>query len=145
MPRTPVAPLFAALLTLITIASSSVAPAGAATPRTTCANRLCTKDRPGVPSCVSRHGYQAIARCYIDRAARHYRQSPAEARFIAYRESRYHWTVTNASAHRGLYQFTDTLWRHTPYHRRSPYSPRYAPLAAMWLWKHGYKSAWACC
>jgi uncharacterized membrane protein len=148
MPRTPVAVLRAAL-TMIALAAvmalsaAAARPAGAATAKAACANHYCTKDKPGVRSCRSLRGYQRIARCYIDRAARHYGQSRYEARHIAWRESRYHWWVTNSSAHRGMYQFTDTLWRHTPYHAKSVYSPRYAALAAMWLWRHGGKHHWA--
>jgi hypothetical protein len=147
MPRTPIAVLRAALAIttlagLLALAAIAPRPAAAAT-RDACANRMCTKDKAQVPSCHTLRAYQRVARCFIDRAARHYGQSTREARAIAYRESRYHWKVTNSSAHRGMYQFTDTLWAHTPYHRRSVYDPRYAALAAMWLWKHGGKHHWA--
>jgi hypothetical protein len=148
MPRTPVAVLRAALAittlaSLLALTLATARPAHAATAKAACANKYCTKDKSGVKSCRSRDGYKSIARCYIDRAAFHYGQSSSEARYIAYRESKYHWTVTNSSAHRGMYQFTDTLWRHTPYHAKSVYNPRYAALAAMWLWKHGGKHHWA--
>ena len=147
MPRTPIAALRAALamtaLASLLALTTATRPAQAATGRDACANRICTKDKAQVPSCHTLHAYQRVARCFIDRAARHYGQSTREARAIAFRESRYHWRVTNSSAHRGMYQFTDTLWRHTPYHAKSVYNPRYAALAAMWLWKHGGKHHWA--
>jgi uncharacterized low-complexity protein len=159
MPRSPTAALRAALtMTVLAAALALAAPAGTAVAATkstaaaharsapdACADRLCTRDDADVRSCRTRDGHTAIARCYINRAAVHYRQSGRLARSIAWRESRYHWWVTNSSAHRGLYQFTDTLWAHTPYRARSPYSPRYASLAAMWLWRHGGYGNWACC
>lgn len=153
MPRNPLAALrvalipmtMAALLAVTLLAPLAKAPAAQARTRgaDTCANKRCTRDKPWADSCRERDGYKAVARCFITRAARHYGQSPSLAKAIAYRESRYHWWVTNSSGHRGLYQFDDTLWAHTPYHARSPYNPRYASLAAMWEWKHGGMHHWA--
>jgi hypothetical protein len=134
-----VATLAAAALTPLAVSAQAATHAHAA-----CANHLCTRLKPHVRTCRQRHHrYEAIARCSITRAARHYHQSVREAHYIAWRESRYRWWVTNSSAHRGMYQFTDTLWAHTPYHRRSVYSPRWSSLAAMWLWARGGKHHWA--
>ena len=124
----------------------TLAPAAGAAKRdysSTCANRLCTKDKPGVKSCKRFDRRKRVARCFIRRAARHFRQPKRQAYYIAWRESRYNWRVTNpSSGTAGLYQFARQTWESTPYHRRSPYSPRYASLAAMWMWKHGGYSHW---
>ena len=109
-----------------------------------CANRLCTKDTKNTPSCWRLKGHGPIARCFIARAAARYGQSRYEAYYIAHRESRYNWRVTNSSSGAaGLYQFMPRTWSYTPYRHHSPYHPRWAALAAMWMWKHGWKSAWA--
>src|SRR3954451_20045609 len=117
----------------------AVAPA-AAHARTTarCADNLCTKDEPGTPSCRQHKHRHAVARCYIARAANHFGQSRSLAYAIAWRESRYNWRVTNpSSGTAGLYQFAWRTWGSTPYRKHSPYQPRWAALAAMWMWKHG--------
>jgi hypothetical protein len=108
-----------------------------------CANRLCTKYEANTKSCWSLHSRTKVARCFIKRAARHYRQPLSQAYYIAHRESRYNWRVTNSSSGAaGLYQFMPRTWASTPYHKHSPYSPRWASLAAMWMWKHGGYSHW---
>ncbi len=132
-----------AALALVIALSVAPAPANAAKPAGPCANRLCTKDKPQARSCWSNHGRSTIARCFIKRAARHYHQSVSQAYYIAHRESRYNWRVTNSSSGAaGLYQFMPRTWASTPYHKRSPYDPRWASLAAMWMWKHGEQSHW---
>jgi hypothetical protein len=131
-----------ALTLMLTLAS----PAGAAgtSHRAPCANRLCTKYNPQTPSCWHLHGRARIARCFIARAATHYRQSRSKAYAIAYRESRYNWRVTNpSSGTAGLYQFARQTWNSTPYRHHSPYNPRWASLAAMWMWHHGGYSHWS--
>jgi hypothetical protein len=121
-------------------------PAGAAargTHRVTCADRLCKRDVPRTPSCYRLHGRTEVARCFIARAADQYRQSKSQAFYIAWRESRYNWRATNpSSGTAGLYQFAWQTWRSTPYRHYSPYNPRWASLAAMWMWAHGGYSHW---
>ena len=134
-----------ACLTLVALGTTVPAASAKGTARATCADKLCKHYAPHVRGCkriyVHRRG---IARCFIRRAARHFHQSRSEAYYIAWRESRYHWKVTNpSSGTAGLYQFAHVTWRHTPYRHFSPYQPRWAALAAMWMWAHGYKSAWA--
>jgi soluble lytic murein transglycosylase-like protein len=108
-----------------------------------CANRLCTKYQANTPSCWKQHGRSKVARCFIARAASHFRQSKSQAYHIAWRESRYNWRVTNSSSGAaGLYQFMPRTWHSTPYHKHSPYHPRWAALAAMWMWAHGGYSHW---
>jgi hypothetical protein len=108
-----------------------------------CRNALCTKERAHVPSCYRFSQRTRIARCFIARAAKHYHQSLSQAYYIAWRESRYNWRVTNpSSGTAGLYQFARGTWNFTPYRRYSPYNPRWASLAAMWMWRHGYYSHW---
>jgi hypothetical protein len=52
--------------------------------------------------------------------------------------------VTNSSSGAaGLYQFMPGTWAHTPYRRHSPYSPKWASLAAMWMWKRGGQHHWS--
>jgi hypothetical protein len=130
----------AALLTL------SMYPAGAEARqgRSVCANKLCTQTTAQAESCWSRDGRKRTAQCFITRAARHYRQPRGKAFQIAYRESRYDWRVTNrSSGAAGLFQFMPRTWEATPYRRYSPYNPRWAALAAMWMWKRGYQSHWS--
>jgi hypothetical protein len=108
-----------------------------------CANTLCTKDRDHVRSCRSRDGRRAESRCFIRRAARHFRQSKRLALQIAHRESRFNPRVTNSSSGAaGLYQFMPRTWQSTPYRRHSPYHPRWAALAAMWMWSRGGYYHW---
>ncbi len=108
-----------------------------------CANRLCTKYEAHTTSCWAHHGRAKTARCFIRRAARHFHQPVSQAFYIAHRESRYNWRVTNSSSGAaGLYQFMPSTWESTPYHKHSPYHPRWASLAAMWMWKHGGQSHW---
>ena len=128
----------------LALATALLAPAPASATSATCANRLCTKDRPQVKSCRSEYDHRKqIAKCFIRRAARHFHQSRKRAYYIAWRESRYDWHATNGSSGAaGLYQFMRGTWRHTPYRKHSRYSPRWAPLAAMWMWAHGGYSHW---
>jgi Transglycosylase SLT domain len=129
---------FALLLTLTTTDASAGSKSDGP-----CANRLCTKDAPKAKSCWSLHSHAKVARCFIRRAARHYHQPVSQAFYIAHRESRYNWHATNSSSGAaGLYQFMPRTWQSTPYHKRSPYHPRWAALAAMWMWKHGGQSHW---
>jgi hypothetical protein len=134
----------AAVLTLA-LALVLAAPAGAAKrPQDApCANQLCTKDLPRTPSCYRQQGRDRVARCFIARAAAHFRQQKSQAFYIAWRESRYNWRATNpSSGTAGLYQFARQTWRSTPYRHHSPYNPRWASLAAMWMWAHGGYSHW---
>jgi hypothetical protein len=109
-----------------------------------CANRLCTKDVANTPSCWRFSSHSRVARCFIARAAARYGQSRSDAYYIAHRESRYNWRVTNSSSGAaGLFQFMPRTWRYTPYRNHSPYHPKWAALAAMWMWRHGYKSHWS--
>ena len=129
---------FALILTLTTTNA-----AAGGKPTEPCANRLCTKDKPRATSCWSLHGRTKVARCFIKRAARHYHQPLSQAYYIAHRESRYNWRVTNrSSGAAGLYQFMPRTWHNTPYHKHSPYHPRWAALAAMWMWAHGGYHHW---
>src|SRR3954453_23065987 len=148
MPRTPKTALRAAIvvavMAVLPMLAAGAPTASAATASAACANKYCSKDRPGVSSCRSRDGYKAIARCYIDRAAAHYGQPRYTARRVGWCESRYRWWAVNGGGYTGLYQFGRTLWAHTPYHAKSRKSPRYAALAAMWMWKRGGQHHWAC-
>ena len=108
-----------------------------------CANRLCTEDKPQTPKCWRYESRKRVSRCFITRAARHFHQSRRQALYIAYRESRFNYKVTNpSSGTAGLYQFARRTWESTPYHKHSPYHPRWAALAAMWMWKHGGQYHW---
>ena len=140
--RTTLRALTIALLLCLALPATSMATARS--PKDPCANRLCTKYKAGTPSCWNRPGRAAIARCFIARAARHYRQSKSQAYYIAHRESRYNWRVTNSSSGAaGLYQFMPRTWSATPYRKHSPYHPKWAALAAMWMWQRGGQSHWA--
>ena len=132
------------------VAGTAAAPASAKDPKSrptaVCADKLCRHYKDGVKSCWKRGGGARVrvSRCFIKRAARHYRQPTSLALAIAQRESRYDFRVTNASSGAaGLYQFMPTTWRSTPYRAHSPYEPRWAALAAMWMWAHGGYSHWS--
>jgi soluble lytic murein transglycosylase-like protein len=115
-----------------------------AKPANPCANRLCTKYKPHTSHCFDHSTRTKISRCFIRRAARHFHQPLSQAYYIAHRESRYNYRATNSSSGAaGLYQFMPRTWGSTPYHRHSPYNPRWAALAAMWMWKHGGYSHWS--
>ncbi|HEX8120150.1 MAG TPA: transglycosylase SLT domain-containing protein [Solirubrobacteraceae bacterium] len=133
-----------AVATLLILAAPAPSMAAKRSPSGPCANRLCTVYKAGTPSCWNKHGRTRIARCFIYRAARHYRQSTSLALHIAQRESRLDWRVTNTSSGAaGLYQFMPRTWQSTPYRRHSPYHPKWAALGAMWMWKHGGYSHWS--
>jgi hypothetical protein len=133
-----------ALAALLLAAVPTASPAATRSHSNPCANRLCTAYDAGTPSCWSRDGRRAISRCFIYRAARHYRQSMSLALHIAHRESRLDFRVTNASSGAaGLFQFMPRTWQSTPYRRHSPYHPKWAALAAMWMWKRGGYSHWS--
>jgi soluble lytic murein transglycosylase-like protein len=129
---------------LLALAVPAVAPAAARSSSDPCANRLCTQYKAGTPSCWAKGSRAKISRCFIYRASRHYRQSTSHALHIAHRESRFNWRVTNSSSGAaGLYQFMPRTWQSTPYRNHSPYHPKWASLAAMWMWKRGGLSHWA--
>jgi soluble lytic murein transglycosylase-like protein len=135
----------AALVAALSIAFAVPAVAGASA-QATCADKLCTKDKPHSASCYRYKRRQNEARCFIVRAARFYHQPQGLALGIAFRESRWNPGVTNrSSGAAGLFQFMPRTWRYTPYGRRgkSPYNPRWASLGAMWMWAHGFRSHWA--
>ena len=134
-----------AVATLLALAVPATASAlSHRSPSNPCADRLCTHYDRGTPSCWNKGGRAAVARCFIYRASRHYDQSLRLALHIAHRESRFNWRVTNASSGAaGLFQFMPRTWQSTPYRRHSPYHPRWAALAAMWMWKRGGYSHWS--
>ena len=135
--------ILGAVLALLTL-SLVPAAANAAEARSACANRLCTDTRPAAKRCRSEERRAVVAKCFITRAARHFRQSRSKAIQIAWRESRFNWRATNpSSGAAGLFQFMPRTWGSTPYRRYSPYNPRWASLAAMWMWKRGYQSHWS--
>ena len=132
-----------AVATLLALAAPAPSTASVRSPSNPCADRLCKQYKPGTPSCWNRSGRTAIARCFIYRASRHYGESTRLALQIAYRESRFNWRVTNASSGAaGLYQFMPGTWANTPYRRHSPYHPKWASLAAMWMWSEGGLRHW---
>jgi soluble lytic murein transglycosylase-like protein len=140
MRSTRLAALIAAFMLIFVAAAPAMAQSRRSGP---CANHLCTKDKPHTPSCWDESGRKKVARCFIKRAARHFGQSKSRAYHIAWRESRYNWRVTNrSSGAAGLYQFMPHTWHSTPYRKHSPYHPRWAALAAMWMWAHGGYHHW---
>jgi hypothetical protein len=135
----------AACLLVGSLAAGSPAYAkGSSRPQAACANKFCTKDRADAPSCRRFDDVKTVSRCFVKRAALHYHQSPAQALAISYRESRWNPRATNSSSGAaGLFQFMPTTWAHTPYRKHSPYHPRWASLAAMWLWSKGGYHHWS--
>ena len=135
--------LAAAALFVALMATPSVQKA-AAGPEAACSGRLCFKNEPGTKSCWRKDRREGVSKCFIKRAARHFGQSKRLAFHIAHRESRFNFRVTNASSGAaGLFQFMPTTWRSTPYRARSAYNPRWASLAAMWMWKRGGYHHWS--
>jgi soluble lytic murein transglycosylase-like protein len=132
------------ILSALAVAALLVLAVPAAADANVCANRLCTKYEKVTETCWKRSSRAAISRCFIYRAAKHYRQSTSHALHIAHRESRFDWRVTNSSSGAaGLFQFMPRTWQSTPYRRHSPYNPKWASLAAMWMWKRGGLSHWS--
>lgn len=132
------AALFVALM------ATPAAPTALAGPDAACSGRLCFKNEPGTKSCWRKDTRAGVSKCFIRRAAAHFDESKRRAYAIAYRESRFNYRVTNSSSGAaGLYQFMPGTWRSTPYKRKSPYSPKYASLAAMYMWSHGGYSHWS--
>lgn len=133
---------FAALLMPV-LSTATASAAERTTARTACANRLCTEFRDDAQSCWERPSRARVSKCFIRRAAYHFDQPRRHAITVAYRESRFNFRVTNASSGAaGLYQFMPSTWRYTPYRGKSVYNPRWAALAAMWMWKKGHQSHW---
>ena len=132
------------ILSALAVAALLILAVPAAADANVCANRLGTKYDKGTESYWNRSGRAAISRCFIYRAARHYRESTSLALTIAKRESRLNYRVTNrSSGAAGLFQFMPGTWRATPYRRFSPYNPKWSALAAMWMWKRGLYSHWS--
>lgn len=143
------------ILVAVVLAAVMILPATSATAtarKDPCANQLCTRLKPDTPSCHRFRDYRRVTRCYIVRAARHFRQPVGLALTVAYRESRFKWWVQNRAAcdgrghhAQGTFQFCVPTWRSTIYAKRghSPFSPRWSSLAAMWMWKHGGFHHWA--
>src|SRR5437764_9443766 len=100
LPRVALKAIAAAALALAITLATAAAPATATAkaPKHPCANSLCTKYKPGTPRCWDRSSRTEVSRCFIKRAAQHYHQSLSQAYYIAHRESRYDYTVTNSSS-----------------------------------------------
>ena len=134
---------FAAFL-IPALSTATASAAERTSARTACANRLCTEVRDNSGRCWGRETRTRVAKCFIRRAAYHFDQPRRQAMAVAWRESRYNWRATNGSSGAaGLYQFMPRTWGSTPYRGRSAYNPRWAALAAMWMWKKGYQSHWS--
>lgn len=86
--------------------------------------------------------YPRQAKCAINRAARHYGQSAAAMKAVAWCESRYQWWIDGH--HEGMFQYLWSTWLSTPFGRRSPYNPKWASLATGWMWSVGRRGEWAC-
>ncbi len=109
-----------------------------------CAGKLCWKNTPKTKSCWRKDGRTGVSKCFIKRAAANFGQSRKRAFYIAHRESRFNYKVTNSSSGAaGLYQFMPRTWASTPYRNKSRYSPKYAALGAMWMWSKGGYSHWS--
>lgn len=96
-----------------------------------------------LPACKRFDQYQRQARCEIRRAAKHYRQSPELAVRVADCESDFRWWLDGT--YEGMFQFLWSTWRTTPYAKRSPYSPKWNSMAAMWMWANGRSGEWGRC
>ena len=114
-----------------------------AKPAAACANKFCTRDVKAAPSCRRFAKAKTEAKCFIKRAAANFGQDYGTAKTIAYRESRLNPKATNSSSGAaGLFQFMPGTWASTPYRKRSVYHPRWAALAAMWMWSKGGQHHW---
>jgi membrane-bound lytic murein transglycosylase B len=134
----------AVVATAIALATTAAPATAAKKPTNPCANRLCTKYKPHTGRCWDYSTRTKVSRCFIRRAARHFDQPLSQAYYIAHRESRYNYKATNSSSGAaGLYQFMPRTWASTPYRKHSAYNPRWASLAAMWMWKHGGYHHWS--
>lgn len=122
---------------------------GTASARDTCADRACFHDRPGTPSCKAlRAGRgltaeQRMVRCFVGRAARHFRWPEWDAQYVAHRESRWTEVGSNSFGYRGPFQMSMTLWNLTPYrHGHGRNEARYAALAFALISSRGGRCNW---
>lgn len=114
-----------------------------------CANKLCTKMKPGVKSCY-RHGnrsknYQRASICFISRAARHYKVSDAQLIRVSRCESTLRWWISGA--HQGLFQYNLGTWASVSAYGRkgyNVYSPKWASLGAAEMFSRGFSYHWQC-
>ncbi len=133
-----------ATMVFVTLLASPAVRKAPADPGAACTTRLCWKNAPGTESCFKRKTQAGTSKCFIRRAAAHFGQSKQQAYAIAFRESRFNPRVTNSSSGAaGLYQFMPGTWAHTPYRKKSVYSPKWASLGAMWMWSKGGYSHWS--
>lgn len=115
-----------------------------------CANRLCTRDKPHVPRCASYRARPTLTaeqrkvRCFVFRAARHYRWSQADALYVSFRESRWTELGTNYAGFRGPFQMSFTLMGLTPYRAHDRNEARWAALAFAYLSaRRGLRCSWS--
>lgn len=109
-----------------------------------CLSKNGSKLKPGYKGCKRLHPARGHARatCEIRRAARHFGQSAAAMRAVAWCESRYQWWI--AGHHQGMWQYLWSTWRSLPWWRRSVYHPRWSSLATAYAWKIGRRGEWSC-
>lgn len=104
----------------------------------------CKKLKPRYERCDDLHPTRKPDRlfCEIRRAADHFGQSRSEMKSVAWCESRYAWWISGA--HEGAFQYLWSTWNSLPYHRHSPYNPRWAAMQTAFAWSIGRKGEWAC-
>jgi hypothetical protein len=103
------------------------------------------REHPASARCREKWSKKRI-RKYIRKAARRYNQSYKKMLCVAKCESNLTACATNpAGPWRGLFQFSDSTWKWTPYRKRDIYNPRFNALAAGWMWKkHDPADHWTC-
>lgn len=109
-------------------------PADAACNTRACEIRVARKacDKGSVKACILR-------------AALHRRQSYPVMLRVAWCESRLNPRAVSSGGHRGLFQFAyPSTWNTTPYRTHSPFSAKWASLAAAWAFSVGRKNEWSC-
>lgn len=87
--------------------------------------------------------------CWIEKAAKKYGQSLADAIRVARCESGLDPGQVNGesvgSEHAsGLFQFLPSTWQTTPYRTRNIFNPKWNSLAAMYMWSVGRRGEWVC-
>lgn len=116
---------------------------GTANARPGCHSRACS-ERVARKHCSNRHPHWCVERAILT-----YRLDGWQAswmRRIPGCESGWdpHAVNGGGSGSLGLYQFMPGTWASTPYGRHSPFSAKWASLAAAWMVRAGRSREWVC-
>jgi hypothetical protein len=116
-----------------------------------CVDRECVRLKAGWPACRTLQrergwGWQRVAVCEIDRAARHHGVGRYYLRSVSWCESGHRWWISGA--YQGQYQYLVSSWYSMPHSYRrvgNPWNAKWASLATAQLLRRGWSRAWPNC